>query len=534
MAVLRLTAETAGPYLLGPGSYYYYITDSNNCFADGSFTLSNPPFFSDSVWATQPDCNDNYVAGINVSTAGGVPPYFMYTPDSIYTTSFYTNGTLSYVPQGLDSVVVSDSHGCALESAVVINPSTPAQGYTVPGNPLCAGDNSGSVTINIISGVSPFSYNGNMFYNSFTVTNLSAGDYSFYVYDSLGCGQYFYDTLSDPQVLTANYSITSPITCYGGQAIVLITASGGTPGYTGTGAQNYSAGVYQVTVQDFNGCQTTVNLDIIQPDSLADQLVVLQPSCSNPQGSAQVYTTGGTLDYTLFVNGSFYSSYNSTITLSSLSAGPYNLEVQDGGGCTDYLSATINNYVSPQGNIIVANPTCYQTSTGSVEIDMTQGTGPFAGPNGQFNSSTTITNLYAGSYTYTITDSLGCPVVFEAQLTDPPQLTGSYDIVQPVQCNGEDATVVIYSSGGTPPVNGTGTFYDAAGQYDVTLTDNNGCSVDVAFDITQPQQALTVSANVVQQPTCSAKYRPGNHICQWRRGALCNCRRRQFLGFSFA
>ncbi|PCH91114.1 MAG: hypothetical protein COB85_09515, partial [Bacteroidetes bacterium] len=94
------------------------------------------------------------------------------------------------------------------------------------------------------------------------------------------------------------------------------------------------------------------------------------------------------------------------------------------------------------------------------------------------------TGLCAGTYTVTITDSVGCVSARSFMLSDPPavvaNITGSTDIT----CNGDmDGTVTASGSGGT----GSFTFMWSSGDtlamasgldtgtYMVTVTDANGC-----------------------------------------------------------
>ena len=47
-----------------------------------------------------------------------------------------------------------------------------------------------------------------------------------------------------------------------------VTASGGTPDYTGTGTFSHAAGTYSYTVTDSNGCTATTTGEITQPTAV--------------------------------------------------------------------------------------------------------------------------------------------------------------------------------------------------------------------------------------------------------------------------
>jgi hypothetical protein len=58
------------------------------------------------------------------------------------------------------------------------------------------------------------------------------------------------------------------ITCFGGSTSVVVTATGGTEPYSGTGTFTVSAGPYSFTVTDAIGCSSTVSGTISQPAAL--------------------------------------------------------------------------------------------------------------------------------------------------------------------------------------------------------------------------------------------------------------------------
>src|SRR2546430_12255401 len=58
------------------------------------------------------------------------------------------------------------------------------------------------------------------------------------------------------------------IACNGGLSTVTVSATGGTPGYTGTGTFSHGAGTYSYTVTDSNGCTATTTGDITQPSAV--------------------------------------------------------------------------------------------------------------------------------------------------------------------------------------------------------------------------------------------------------------------------
>jgi hypothetical protein len=105
-----------------------------------------------------------------------------------------------------------------------------------------------------------------------TFTGLSAGTYIVQVRDASnpsGCGE-IQVTLSQPDSLKLQSSITKPVTCQGGSdGEIQVTLTGGTPPYTytwqtlsgtplpasGSTLSNLSEGTYLLIATDNNGCR---------------------------------------------------------------------------------------------------------------------------------------------------------------------------------------------------------------------------------------------------------------------------------------
>ena len=85
----------------------------------------------------------------------------------------------------------------------------------------------------------------------------------------------------------------------------------------------------------------------------------------------------------------------------------------------------------------VVNPTCYGGNDGIITITPTGGTPGSTGYSISWNTvpvqtTATITNLSAGQYFVTITDSLGCSVVKCIKVIDPAPLV--VELVLIIQC----------------------------------------------------------------------------------------------------
>ncbi len=115
-----------------------------------------------------------------------------------------------------------------------------------------------------------------------------------------------------------------------------------------------------------------------------------------------------------------------------------------------------------------------------------------------------VTGLSAGSYTISITDSIGCTATATLDLLDPPSLLTVNDSVSDASCNGAaTGSIALIATGGVAGYSylwNTGSNNAvvnnlSAGNYSVTLTDAYGCESTQNYSITQPSNALVVNIN---------------------------------------
>ncbi len=106
----------------------------------------------------------------------------------------------------------------------------------------------------------------------------------------------------------------------------------------------------------------------------------------------------------------------------------------------------------------------------------------------------------------TVTDDKGCTAMTSVTITQPSALTASISSQSNVSCNGAaDGTATAGPSGGTEPysyswsnsattssINGV-----TAGTYNVTVTDDKGCTAMTSVTITEP---AIINADVTQNP----------------------------------
>src|SRR6185437_2992513 len=126
--------------------------------------------------------------------------------------------------------------------------------------------------------------------------------------------------ITQPSAVTASSSNTA-VLCNGGNAVVTVSADGGTPGYSGTGTFSHAAGTYSYTVTDANSCTATTTGTITQP-------TVLNASSSN----TDILCNGGNSTVTVSAT-TRTGAYSGTGTFSH-AAGTYSYTVTDANSCT--------------------------------------------------------------------------------------------------------------------------------------------------------------------------------------------------------
>lgn len=495
---------------LAVGTYTVTVTDSRGCTATGTANITQPPILSISSTPVSANCGQAN-GSASVTGSGGFAPY----------TWSWSNGQTGSNATGLVAgtytVTITDINMCTQSAPVTIgNIAGPTATITSSTNVSCNGGNNGNATIGVTAGTPPFTYLWNNGQTTPTASNLTAGIYSVVATDAAGCSATTNITITQPTALVANAVGTNPL-CFGGtNGSATASAVGGTPPYsyswtlTGTPTTptvtGLSAGTYTCTVTDANGCSRTTTVTLTNPPTLTTTTSNTQVSCfGGCNGTATATVSNGTAPYSYLWNN---PTAQTTATATGLCAGSYTVSITDANGCTSQAVTTITQPTVLSSNLSSsANLTCYNVCIGFAQVTATGGVGPYSYnwlPSG--GTSATATNLCAGTYTCTVTDSRGCTSNTIANITQPTQLVASVtgnDITCAGTCNG---TGNISYMGGTPPYTflwtpSVQTIFNpnnlCVGTHTATVTDANGCAVSGTITLNDAFTPLIVTTNTV-------------------------------------
>jgi hypothetical protein len=128
---------------------------------------------------------------------------------------------------------------------------------------------------------------------------------------------------------------------------------------------------------------------------------------------------------------------------------------------------------------------CYGLSDGSVDVTVTGGSGVYSylWTPGDFTTED-LTGVPAGTYLLQVEDANGQNIGSRSMtITQPSPLAAGYIVISPFDCITGLATIEVTATGGTAPYSGTGTFQQAAGKTDYTVTDAQGCQAIVSVTV---------------------------------------------------
>ena len=237
-----------------------------------------------------------------------------------------------------------------------------------------------------------------------------------------------------------------------------------------------SAGTYCQTFLSTNGCYTKHCIAVIDTVQMLNPQVV-NPTCEQYQnGSITLNPTGGTPPYSYQWNDNTTAS-----ALANLYGGNYSVTVTDVNGCSN-----IDTFMIGATNFITLSFATQHVDcnmpTGDIIATPIGGVAPFSYQWDTGDSTNQISNLVSNTYWVTVTDTMGCQAIQSAQIlsVDTFEITGQ---TVDLACFGDANGAIQLFSNETIPFTCVWNDGDTsqnrnnltAGNYSVTVTNNNGC-----------------------------------------------------------
>jgi gliding motility-associated-like protein len=308
-----------------------------------------------------------------------------------------------------------------------------------------------------------------------------------------------------------------------------------------TTISNLNSGTYTFTVTIPNNCSSASSASVVinpQPVTPSSPVVgsVTPSTCSAPTGSVQLSGLPSTGTWTLTRSpGSITTTGTGTSTIvSALLSGTYNFTITSSAGCVSKASADVVILTlpsSPSAPVIgtITQPTC-AISTGSVALSGLPSDGNWTitrYPDGASitgtGTTTTISSLPTGNFTFTVSNSAGCMSIPTASISinAQPSIPAApvVGIITAPTCTLPTGSVIL--SGlpltgtwtlirypGTVVTTGTGvsvTISDLlSGIYNFTVTTTDGCLSVPSANVLIPSNPATPGAPLIGniiQPT---------------------------------
>ncbi|MFN8165340.1 MAG: gliding motility-associated C-terminal domain-containing protein [Bacteroidia bacterium] len=301
-----------------------------------------------------------------------------------------------------------------------------------------------------------------------------------------------------------------PAGCNLADGIVMVSVTGGVPGYTyqwdtlsvdSEALVNVPAGIYTVIVTDTNNCTSqlaiTVSNSAIPPPTIAVVSPILCHGDTN--ASVQISAAGGTPPFTFTWDGNTVAGG----LVTNIAPGTYNAGVEDSAGCVAFTPVTISEPTALTATFVTNHPSCFGDSSGTAVFQASGGTFPYTYQWSPIGGTDTIaTDLPAGIYTVQVTDNNGCTTSASVTVIETNQIQILVNSTVNATCfGGADGSVDITASGTQPLTfnwnNGYAFTEDLtnvdANVYTVVVTDAAGCTETAQTTVSQPP-ALPIDA----------------------------------------
>ena len=407
------------------GNYILKVTDGNGCEFFNEFLVEKESKYNYSISIANILCTGSETGQIKSSPSGGNGGPFNFEWYNKSDELISTQKEIINLKSGLYKLKITDSNNeeFPVKEITIVEPKDPVQLLISDLISLnCKGDDIGKFKINISGGKAPYKY------------------------------------LLNSELIQSNISVDGI-----NEKIVV--------------QDNLISGIYKVEIIDSNGCSSTVQTIISEPElelSVSDSKIKNVTKFNLNDGSIEIEVNGGTVNdqetysYSWTGPDNFISSIKN---ISKLKPGVYNLKVTDVNEC--FIE---NNFEIKSPNAFVFNsfitspPTCYEGSNGKINFSYGGGYGApfkvkwtkkvnseFVSIDDQLPNDSSLENISSGAYKVEVIDSESISYEYENEIivnsVNEFLINSTSNIIAETCPGSNDGQFTINVNGGTSPYN---------------------------------------------------------------------------------
>jgi hypothetical protein len=504
------TTQNNGAFdFLGASTYDLISVDNDGCIVSIEVSIDNIGGPVLIVEHQDASCVEED-GTISIDISGGTGSYEIYLNGELVNETMFDN-----LPAGTYLIEVGDGNQCSTSETVEIEQGT--LDYTIVTNNSAPCIESGVITITVEDGTEvEFVLNGTQSNVTGIFIDLEPGPHTLEIISENCTYSEIIEILADPDI---SYDlILSHPSCnvdngiiefenLSGIAPISFLLNGETESSSGI-FNMLSSGVYYISIIDGNNCITPLEIELVAPEVFGLEAITTNENCGMNDGTIQINivdSTPGMYEYTL--EGIIT---NETGYFENLSEGEFTVEVVNEDDCISTIEVNINNITNLEVEITLENETC-SNQNGTILIDVSGGTMPYQYfVNSEEIMSNSISGLQAMDYLLEIVDAIGCT---HSEIVDVEnENTVNLVIINTTNpSGGEDGVIQVEGIGGVEPYaysieseeNNTGVFESLnAGEYEVIVTDAEGCSMSIEIELIDNPSSLNVEF-IITNSSCA-------------------------------
>lgn len=480
--------------------------DVENCSCDYNCLLA-----VDAVSTTPVTCNGDTNGSASIVASGGYGAVtYQLDGGNVLAVSNFNN-----LAGGMHTILVTDSEGCTAElDFEVPEPDDVTVAISLEQPILCNGAGNAIINGNGAGGTGEIMYDlsaglaNPQADGSFE--GLGVGTYTIFAIDENGCtGQSTPLNVSQPLAIQVNITSEVDASCSDSQDGLIVTQSFGGTGtltfsvdgenFQSSNIFNVGPGDYVVTAMDVNGCIDLSNNTAMigAPDPIELNLNVVNPTCfGDADGMIGGTATGGNGGFMYSIEG---GDMTATANYMDLAGGTYNITVVDNEDCSSSVDVEIVEPTQVTFTTEASGPLCADGGNGQIIVTGAGGTGDlmYSIDGSTPEGNNTFIDLEAGDYIIAVMDENGCTAEEGTVTLDNPEaLDASGSETEESAAGAADGSIDLTVTGGTGDLtydwtgpNGFSADTEdidglEGGNYEVTITDENGCTTTFSTEVT--------------------------------------------------